>query len=46
MTKNKHVSFIIPHKGREELLIQTVTSILNQSDEQATYDIIVVSQNK
>jgi len=41
-----NVSFIIPHKGREEMLIQTVTSILNQGDEQANYEVIVVSQNK
>jgi len=46
LTNNKYVSFIIPHKGREELLIQTVTSILNQSDEHVTYEIIIVSQNK
>ena len=46
MTNKKYVSFIIPHKGREEMLIQTVTSILNQDDELATYEIIVVTQNK
>jgi len=46
LPNKKNVSFIIPHKGREEMLIQTVTSILNQCDEQATYEIIVVSQNK
>ncbi|MCP4320447.1 MAG: glycosyltransferase family 2 protein, partial [Alteromonadales bacterium] len=28
------------------MLIQTVTSILNQDDKQATYEVIVVSQNK
>jgi len=28
------------------MLIQTVTSILNQGDEQANYEVIVVSQNK
>ena len=46
MTTNKNVSFVIPHKGREEMLIQTVNSILNQDDKQITYEIIVVSQNK
>ncbi|WP_289846755.1 glycosyltransferase family A protein [Colwellia sp. E2M01] len=46
MTNNKKVSFIIPHKGREEMLIQTVTSILNQNAETTSYEIIVVTQNK
>ncbi len=46
MEDKPQASFIIPHKGREEMLIETVTSILNQSDEQVSYEIIVVSQNK
>ena len=38
-------SFIIPHKGREEMLIQTLKSIANQTAQPNTYEVIVVSQN-
>jgi len=40
------VSFIIPHKGREELLVQTVTSIINQDTDPKIYDVWVITQNK
>ncbi|MDG1734062.1 MAG: glycosyltransferase family A protein [Thalassotalea sp.] len=39
------VSFIIPHKGREELLIHTLHSIFAQQCEQQI-EVIVVSQNE
>ncbi|WP_119395182.1 glycosyltransferase [Salinibius halmophilus] len=38
-------SFIIPHKGREELLINTISSI-NQQAGDFSYEIIVATQNK
>jgi len=40
------VSFIIPHKGREELLVQTVASIITQDTDSSVYDVWVVTQNK
>jgi glycosyltransferase involved in cell wall biosynthesis len=39
-------SFIIPHKGRENLLIETINSIIEQTIEQDEIEIIVVTQNK
>ena len=39
------VSFIIPHKGREELLRQTVDSILALDFPNGDFEIIIVSQN-
>lgn len=39
------VSFIIPHKGREELLIQTIESILNQNIDPNLVEIHIVTQN-
>nr|WP_284207561.1 glycosyltransferase family A protein [Thalassotalea eurytherma] len=40
------VSFIIPHKGREEMLVQTIESIQSQSFDLASIEVIVVSQNE
>lgn len=40
------VSFIIPHKGREEMLIQTLQSVGMQTLSKDEYEVIVVSQNK
>ena len=40
------MSFIIPHKGREEMLLQTVDSILKQEYELNQVDIHIVTQNK
>ena len=40
------VSFIIPHKGREEMLIQTLQSVGMQTLSEDEYEVIVVSQNK
>lgn len=39
------VSFVIPHKGREELLLQTVESIFEQNYPLTNIEIIIVSQN-
>jgi glycosyltransferase involved in cell wall biosynthesis len=39
-------SFIIPHKGREEMLIQTLESINKQNVPCSTFEVIIVSQNK
>ena len=38
-------SFIIPHKGREAMLIETINSIAKQTALRDTYEVIVVSQN-
>lgn len=48
MSKYIKIAFIIPHKGREELLEKTVDSIINQKDREIAFDIstIVVSQNE
>jgi len=40
------VSFIIPHKGREEFLIQTIDSILAQNYDAEQFEIIILTQNK
>ncbi|NTS78272.1 glycosyltransferase family 2 protein [Catenovulum sp. SM1970] len=42
----KKVSFIIPHKGRLEMLSQTVLSILNLDYHLSAIEVIVVSQNE
>ena len=39
------VSFIIPHKGREELLAQTIKSILEIEHNDCQIEVIVVTQN-
>lgn len=39
-----HLSFIIPHKGRFEMLIETIESIALQQSPSFSYDVIVVSQ--
>lgn len=39
------ISFIIPHKGREELLLQTVESILKQNTDSNQIEIHIVTQN-
>lgn len=41
-----NVSFVIPHKGREELLLQTLTSIADQHFDLSSIEVILVSQNK
>ena len=40
------VSFIIPHKGREELLIRTIHSITELEYDLDEIEVIVVTQNK
>ncbi|OUS25789.1 glycosyl transferase family A [Gammaproteobacteria bacterium 45_16_T64] len=40
------ISFIIPHKGREELLTETVASIANQNTDLSEVEVIIVTQNK
>jgi glycosyltransferase involved in cell wall biosynthesis len=41
-----NVSFIIPHKGREEFLIQTIESICSQDYDPAQFEILIITQNK
>lgn len=40
------VSFIIPHKGREEFLLQTIESIFAQDYAHTEIEVIVVTQNQ
>lgn len=40
------VSFIIPHKGREEMLLQTLASIQSQQTGLGGVEIILISQNE
>ena len=40
------VSFIIPHKGREELLERTIQSVLDLEFDLQKLEVIVVTQNK
>jgi len=40
------VSFIIPHKGREELLKETLRSISLQSFDLKKIEVIIITQNK
>ncbi len=40
------VSFIIPHKGREELLQQTIQSIVQLEFDRQAVEILVVTQNE
>ena len=41
-----NISFIIPHKGREEFLIQTIDSICSQDYDPDEFEILVITQNK
>ncbi len=43
---SKSVSFIIPHKGREGMLLQTVESIFRQDTNPTEIEVIVVTQNE
>ena len=38
-------SFIIPHKGREEMLVDTIQSIANLDTPKTEFEVIIVSQN-
>ena len=40
------ISFIIPHKGRKEFLIQTIESIFTQNYDASPFEIIVITQNE
>jgi len=40
------ISFIIPHKGREEMLIQTLESVSKQTLPKDEFEVILVSQNE
>jgi len=40
------ISFIIPHKGRLEMLKETIASILSLNYDQSKIEVIVVSQNE
>lgn len=39
------ISFVIPHKGREEFLRKTLESITRQEIKQASIEVIIVTQN-
>lgn len=43
---HKVVSFIIPHKGRETMLLQTLDSIKQQTLDADKFEVIIVSQNE
>lgn len=43
---NKQISFIIPHKGREKFLQQTLESIVHQDFDLSLIEVIIVTQNK
>ncbi|AFT96193.1 dolichyl-phosphate mannose synthase-like protein [Alteromonas macleodii str. 'Balearic Sea AD45'] len=38
-------SFIIPHKGREEMLLETIQSIADLDTPKTEFEVIIVSQN-
>jgi glycosyltransferase involved in cell wall biosynthesis len=40
------VSFVIPHAGRTEMLVETIDSILAQDCDDIPFEIIVVTQNQ
>lgn len=44
--KTKTISFIIPHMGREQMLIDTLSSIAQQDFDNNEVEVIVVSKNK
>jgi len=44
--KEKLISFIIPHKGREQLLLKTIESVIQQSFDLSLIEIIIVTQNE
>ncbi len=44
MTVN--ITFVIPHKGREEFLTQTVASIVAQQYDETLFEILIITQNK
>ncbi|MFN7720667.1 MAG: glycosyltransferase [Pirellulaceae bacterium] len=46
MEKLPTVSFVIPHRGREEMLRQTLASIAGQQYDLGLLDVAVVSQNE
>ena len=43
---HKVVSFVIPHKGRETMLLQTLDSIKQQTLDAEKFEVIIVSQNE
>jgi len=40
-----NISFIIPHKGREEFLISTINSICAQDYDPTQFEILIITQN-
>ena len=40
------ISFIIPHKGREQFLLATIDSVINQQYDLSQIEIIIVTQNE
>jgi glycosyltransferase involved in cell wall biosynthesis len=43
---HKLISFIIPHKGRENFLIETIKSIIDQDFDLELLNIVLITQNK
>lgn len=43
---DKLVAFIIPHKGREHFLIETLDSIVGQDFNKKLIEVVIVTQNK
>jgi glycosyltransferase involved in cell wall biosynthesis len=44
--KERQISFVIPHKGREAMLRQTIQSIARQQYDLAQVEVVVVTQNE
>ena len=44
--KNKMISFVIPHYGREHLLVKVIQSIADQDYDLNLVEVIIVTQNK
>ena len=40
------ITFVIPHKGRDDMLLQTIDSIIGLDKDQLSIEVIVVSQNQ
>jgi glycosyltransferase involved in cell wall biosynthesis len=46
MSDHNHITFVIPHKGRENMLIETLCSISDQQFELSRIGVVIVSQNE
>jgi len=45
MATSPRISFVIPHKGREQMLLHTLDSLAQLARPQSEWEVIVVSQN-